>query len=197
MAMKKRKETVFVVDDSKITLEAVAKDLERTAGCRVKTFTTAEDCLMALDEKPDMIVSDYYLDSAYSNRMNGDIMLEKIRKRYPGLPVIMYSGKDDTRVAGKLIRLGAVDFVPRRKYFLQALHKTVLRELHKIRKRYTAGVTTHEVVVTGAVFVAITLLLRALFPDALPYFMIGSYLAGAAWLFHRQKPAPKKMNVQP
>jgi two-component system, OmpR family, response regulator len=181
--MKEKKPLIFIVDDSQVTLEALAGDLARTFRCDILKFDSAEDCLLNLDKEPDIIIADYYLDSEYQYKMNGDQMLAKIKKDHPDLPVIMYSSQNSLDVVIRLLKLGASDFILKEKNFIGMIRERCSRQIGYIRKRYRDSVTRKRVVIVGILVVAITVLLRYFFPQGLPYFFIGIYVIGCIWLF--------------
>lgn len=117
--MKTDKLTIFVVEDSPVALAAIRKELQQTVHCHVKGFTSAEECLYKMEQGlPDLILSDYFLDALYERKMNGDRMLALIKAKYPHIPIIMYSSENSIEVVIRLMKLGAVDFIPKEKNFI-------------------------------------------------------------------------------
>ncbi|MCB9363819.1 MAG: response regulator [Flavobacteriales bacterium] len=123
---------VYIVDDNSISLKILQKKIMAIIKCRVRTFTTAEECLQTIElRKPKLIIADYYLDSAYKKRMNGDSLLSKVKVKYPKIPVIMYSSTDSIKLIVQLIKLGANDFIPRDKSFITEVTKAASVCLNK------------------------------------------------------------------
>lgn len=82
--------TIFIVDDEPLLSEMLTDYLkDQYEGFNIKSFPTGEACLQNLDEKPDAIVLDYYLNSKEKNAANGIDVLKEIKKRNKTLPVIM------------------------------------------------------------------------------------------------------------
>ena len=75
------------------------------------SFPTGEACLLCLDEAPDAVVLDYYLNSKEKNAANGIDILKEIKKRHHAIPVIMLSSQESYGTAVKTIRFGAVHYV--------------------------------------------------------------------------------------
>jgi two-component system, OmpR family, response regulator len=65
-AMKNSTElSVFLVDDDKMFLTSLAHQLKTMfkSKTKIQAFTTGEECLKHLNENPDIIILDYYLNS--------------------------------------------------------------------------------------------------------------------------------------
>jgi DNA-binding NarL/FixJ family response regulator len=78
---------------------------------KVKTFETGESSLMEMEERPDVVVLDYYLNSQDTYAQNGISILKKIKNLYPDTKVIMLSCQDDIKIAMDSIKNGAFDYV--------------------------------------------------------------------------------------
>ncbi|MBK8608427.1 MAG: response regulator transcription factor [Chitinophagaceae bacterium] len=62
--MNNKKPTVFIVDDEPLLSEMLADYLkEQYTDFNIVSFPTGEACLQSLDEQPDAVVLDYYLNS--------------------------------------------------------------------------------------------------------------------------------------
>jgi two-component system, OmpR family, response regulator len=109
----KKEVTIFLVDDDKFFLDAFKHFLsdEDKTQVNIKTFKTGEACLQALDENPDIIILDYFLNSSDPEAMNGITVLKKIRSSHLHIPVIMLSSHDKVEVAIDAIKNGAFDYV--------------------------------------------------------------------------------------
>lgn len=104
--------TIFIVDDEPLLSEMLTDYLkDRHAGFNIKSFPTGEACLQSLDEKPDAVVLDYYLNSKEKEAANGIDILKEIKKRSTSLPVIMLSSQKSYGTAAQTIMYGAVHYV--------------------------------------------------------------------------------------
>ena len=62
--MTKTNPTIFIVDDEPLLSEMLTDYLkEQYDGFNLRSFPTGEACLQSLDEQPDAVVLDYYLNS--------------------------------------------------------------------------------------------------------------------------------------
>jgi len=81
---------VCLVDDNELILDAFAL-LLRGSGHEVLTAATgAEGLALVARASPDLVVIDLELP-----RMRGDRAVAEMRRLYPGLPIILTSGKSD------------------------------------------------------------------------------------------------------
>ena len=109
--MADQKKKIFVVDDDKMFCTMLSDHLEDKGVYAVSTFGTGEECLDQLDQKPDAIILDYYLDTNVSGAKNGLEILQIIHKTDPDLKVIMLSSQEHYGVALQTIASGAVYYV--------------------------------------------------------------------------------------
>lgn len=104
--------TIFIVDDEPLLSEMLTDYLkEQYEGFIIKSFPTGEACLQSLNEKPDAIVLDYYLNSKEKNAANGIDILKEIKKQNKALPVIMLSSQKNYGTASQTIMYGAMHYV--------------------------------------------------------------------------------------
>lgn len=104
---------VFLVDDDIFFLESLNHFLSsQDFQAEIKTFTSGEDCLASLEEKPDVVVLDYYLTSGKNDKsLNGMEVLKRIKSTYPEIRVIILSAQDNIEVAMETMKAGAYDYV--------------------------------------------------------------------------------------
>ena len=101
---------IFVVDDDPVINTLVVKRFT-SAGYQVVAFENGEDCLEALNKKPDLIVLDYFFVNNKRELMNGMEIFEKIKELQPDTHVIMLSGQDKGEIVLELARKGIDDYV--------------------------------------------------------------------------------------
>ena len=107
----KKDYTLFIVDDDPMQLEMLKDHLSKFKNFEIKTFATGEECLMALGEKPDIIILDFNLNSVAKSAINGLDVLKLIKKDSPHTEVIMLSGQEKIEVAVNTMKYGAFDYV--------------------------------------------------------------------------------------
>ncbi len=110
--MTKTNPTIFIVDDEPLLSEMLSDYLkEQYDGFNLRSFPTGEACLQSLDEQPDAVVLDYYLNSKEKNAANGIDILKEIKRRDKAIPVIMLSSQKSYATASQTIMYGAMHYV--------------------------------------------------------------------------------------
>jgi two-component system, OmpR family, response regulator len=101
---------IFIVDDDPFINTLVVKRLT-SDGYHVESFESGEDCLKALNKKPDLIILDYFFVSENKELMNGMEIFEKIKEIQPDTPVIMLSSQGKGEIVLELARKGIDDYI--------------------------------------------------------------------------------------
>ncbi|OPY36874.1 MAG: sensory histidine kinase AtoS [Methanoregula sp. PtaU1.Bin051] len=118
--------SVLCVDDEEMLLDLAGKFLERMDTFTVRKASSAFEALSLLASFPyDVIVSDYQMPD-----MNGIDFLKEVKRLYPDIPFILFTGKGREEVVIEAINNGA-------SFYLQkgGDPKTQFAELaHKIRR---------------------------------------------------------------
>ncbi|MDE1191907.1 MAG: sigma-54 dependent transcriptional regulator [Arachidicoccus sp.] len=106
-----KKATVMVVDDDMDVLTAV-RLLLRPEVKEIITEKNPELLLSVLEKKQvDLLFLDMNYKSAVNTGNEGIFWLQKIKKAYPNLPVVMITAYADIDLAVKSLKLGATDFM--------------------------------------------------------------------------------------
>jgi two-component system, NtrC family, nitrogen regulation response regulator GlnG len=99
---------VWIVDDDESIRWVLEKALQRE-GFNVRVFTAATAVLNALEEaSPAVLVSDIRMPGT-----NGIELLAKIKKKNPGLPVIIMTAYSDLESAVSAFQSGAFEYLPK------------------------------------------------------------------------------------
>ncbi len=135
--------TILVIDDEPAILEVMRLNLT-TQGYRVETAPLGKEGLEILERTPcDAVIVDYKMPE-----MTGLELLEKVRKKYANLPVIMVTAFGSIEMAVEAMKMGAFNYLTKplnyEEMFLllkQAVEKKHLvedvRELRKeVKKQY-------------------------------------------------------------
>lgn len=102
---------VFMVEDNELFAHMISEALASQYGYKVEVFYTGEDMLKRINEKPDVVLLDFQLDSSDQNCMNGDKVLEQIMKVQPQTKVVIISSQDDLEKAIELLKYGACNYI--------------------------------------------------------------------------------------
>lgn len=111
MTMTTAKKKLFLVDDDNMFLTMLSDHLEALDLYDISAFGTGEACLDQLGQRPDVIVLDYYLDSAIPGSLNGMEILKRIKSADPDQKVVMLSSQEHYGVALQTIAKGALYYV--------------------------------------------------------------------------------------
>jgi two-component system OmpR family response regulator len=104
--------SVVLVDDDKLFTTALRHHLSRSFNASsIQTFTTGEQCLKDLKDKPDILLLDYFLNSNTSGAMDGLQVLKWMTKISPSTKVIMLSSQDKIEVALDAMKHGAYEYI--------------------------------------------------------------------------------------
>ena len=102
---------IFVIDDDEMLTMALSDYLTRSVAHEIKVFHTGEDALQYLNEMPDVILLDFYLNTVDQNAADGLEILKQIRKELPHVRVIMLSNQESYGKAVQTIQKGAEHYV--------------------------------------------------------------------------------------
>lgn len=104
--------TIFIVDDEPLLSEMLTDYLmDQYADFNIQSFPTGEACLQRLDDQPDIVILDYYLNSKEKDAANGIDILKEIKRRNKALPVIMLSSQKSYGTASQTVMYGAMHYV--------------------------------------------------------------------------------------
>ncbi len=102
---------IFIVDDDVMLTETLRDYLTRKVAHIISVFHTGEECLKHLDESPDIVILDYFLNTVQEDAANGMEILQIIKKKYPKTHIIMLSSQERYGVALQTIQKGAEQYV--------------------------------------------------------------------------------------
>ena len=99
---------VWVIDDDRSIRWVLEKALTK-AGMQVNAFSSANGVIEALERtQPEVVISDVRMPG-----MDGFSLLEKIKQRYPELPVIIMTAHSDLDSAVSAYHSGAFEYLPK------------------------------------------------------------------------------------
>jgi PleD family two-component response regulator len=97
---------IFIVDDDVFYLNIFKQHLSIIGFNDVTEFIDGKDCLLRLNEKPDVIFVDYNMDS-----ISGSELITQIKLINPTVYIVMISAQSNTTPSFEALKLGAFDFV--------------------------------------------------------------------------------------
>jgi DNA-binding NtrC family response regulator len=161
--MKKKQITIFIVDDDKSFSAALKADIETTFDempIKVFLFETGEMCMKRFnEEKPQVVILDYQLNSVFPEAVDGIHVLDWIKRADYRTNVIMLTSEDDIEIALKSFKHEASDYVVKTEtkfkkinYSLFNLFKTMeARKEATVYKYLTIGILMSVALIFGIV----------------------------------------------
>jgi DNA-binding NarL/FixJ family response regulator len=117
---------IFIVDDEPLLTEMLGDYLtEQAPELEVRSFPTGEACLERLDQNPDLVILDYYLNAREKDAANGIDILKAIKSRNKALPVVMLSSQKSYGTAAHTIKYGAIHYVVKGKDAFQEIFELI------------------------------------------------------------------------
>lgn len=113
---------IFIVEDDLWYGQLLKYHLSLNPDYDVRLFDQAKDCLSHLHLQPDVISIDFNLPD-----MSGEELLQRIKKEYSNVPVIVISGQADISVALNLLKKGAYDYIIKDDNTKDLLWNSILR----------------------------------------------------------------------
>lgn len=103
---------IAIVDDDAQMREMLTDFIAgKYPAANIQAYSSGEEALSKIYEKPDLVVLDYNLDSNDAVAMNGLQILKKLKEKYEGVPVIFFSAQEKAEIAANTIKYGAWDYI--------------------------------------------------------------------------------------
>src|SRR5687767_6289275 len=97
---------ILIIDDDRDMCLLLKRFLTRH-GFEVLEAYNGKKALEILDEtEPSLVMCDFRLED-----MEGNVLLGKIKEKYPQLPVIIITGYSDIKIAVEVMKMGAYDYI--------------------------------------------------------------------------------------
>lgn len=124
--------TIFVVEDNEWYNKLLVHQLGLNPDFQIKSFTTGQEVLDHLNERPNVLTLDYRLSD-----MDGEAVLKKVKEFDPGIEVIIISEQEEIETAVELLKLGAFDYLVKSNDIKDRLHNSIrhIREHDGLKKQ--------------------------------------------------------------
>jgi two-component system, NtrC family, response regulator HydG len=97
---------ILIIDDDRDMCLLLKRFLSRH-GFEVLESYSGKKALELLETiEPDLVMCDFRLED-----MEGNVLLGKIKERYPHVPVIIITGYSDIKIAVEVMKMGAYDYI--------------------------------------------------------------------------------------
>src|SRR5215212_4833239 len=99
-------QNILIIDDDRDMCLLLKRFLTRH-GYEVTEAYSGKKALELLETvEPSLIMCDFRLED-----MEGNVLLGKIKERYPHMPVIIITGYSDIKIAVEVMKMGAYDYI--------------------------------------------------------------------------------------
>lgn len=115
---------IFIVEDDKFYAGVLKHALENRNYMNIKVFSSGEDCLKNLEQKPQIILLDYRLGE---DKMDGLEVLKALKKAGVDAQVIFLTAVDKLEVATNTIKAGAYDYVVKSEAAIERIRNIIRR----------------------------------------------------------------------
>lgn len=112
---------IYFVDDDRMILHLLEYTFSGRDDYHVKSFRKGEDCLMALNNNPDLIVLDHSYIVPDSSYKTGLQLLTDIRKSNAKIPVIVLTGEQSDVLRAEYDKYNVLKFVTKNEFFIDTL----------------------------------------------------------------------------
>ncbi|MFZ5554388.1 MAG: response regulator [Bacteroidota bacterium] len=116
---KKKLKIVIVEDDpyynkvlSRYVSSVCTTTLINKNEVEIKSYLSAQDCIEQLEDDIDIMILDYFLpDENGEDELNGEDVLQEVKKYCPDCKIIMISAQPDPGIAVELMHKGIYEYV--------------------------------------------------------------------------------------
>ena len=162
----------MVVDDDRSYNIALTKYLQDHFGSiiSITNFQTGEHCLDIIDGKPEVVILDYFLNSKYTDAMNGLSILDIIKRKNTKAEIIMMSSQDKIGIAVKAMEHGAFNYVVKGESAFPQISKSLrnIMSTFKLQREYRRIRNSTLATVASIIFiVAFTIAVQVFHPTLL------------------------------
>jgi two-component system response regulator AtoC len=136
---------ILLVEDDNSHAELIQRSLARGHQVNVLRAPNAHRALSLLDDRPiNVVVLDYSLPDR-----DGLDVLKDIRARHADLPVVFLTSADSAEICAKALKGGAVDYVVKKRNYLEVLPSVVSQACPPVGPQPTPRVPRNEVTLVG------------------------------------------------
>ena len=164
------KTNIFIVDDNKIFTLALKADIETTfakKSVKIHSFETGEACMEKFkQEKPEIVILDYNLNTVKPDAADGIKILSRIKKESPKTNVVMLTVDDHLDIALKSFHLGASDYVVKTETQFKKINYS-LQNIFKVIEAKSEAAIYKRVVIGFSLVIAGIIIAIAMNPSVL------------------------------
>src|SRR3982751_6132754 len=99
-------QTILIIDDDRDMCLLLKRFLTRHGYEVLESYNGKKALELLESTEPSLVMCDFRLED-----MEGNVLLGKIKERYPHLPVIIITGYSDIKIAVEVMKMGAYDYI--------------------------------------------------------------------------------------
>jgi two-component system response regulator HydG len=99
-------QTILIIDDDRDMCLLLKRFLTRHGYEVLESYNGKKSLELLETVEPSLIMCDFRLED-----MEGNVLLGKIKERYPHMPVIIITGYSDIKIAVEVMKMGAYDYI--------------------------------------------------------------------------------------
>ncbi len=99
-------QTILIIDDDRDMCLLLKRFLTRHGYEVLESYNGKKALELLENTEPSLVMCDFRLED-----MEGNVLLGKIKERYPHLPVIIITGYSDIKIAVEVMKMGAYDYI--------------------------------------------------------------------------------------
>ena len=99
-------QTILIIDDDRDMCLLLKRFLTRHGYEVLESYNGKKALELLESTEPSLVMCDFRLED-----MEGNVLLGKIKERYPRLPVIIITGYSDIKIAVEVMKMGAYDYI--------------------------------------------------------------------------------------
>src|SRR5688500_9549747 len=99
-------QTILIIDDDRDMCLLLKRFLTRHGYEVLEAYNGKKSLELLESVEPSLVMCDFRLED-----MEGNVLLGKIKEKYPHLPVIIITGYSDIKIAVEVMKMGAYDYI--------------------------------------------------------------------------------------
>jgi CheY-like chemotaxis protein len=99
---------ILVADDEEAIRTMFSEWLEMEGHQVITAKDGLEGIMVFNDQKPDLVITDFHMPN-----VNGATLTHHVKSQYPGIPVIMFTGRAERFSRAEAERIGASAYIPK------------------------------------------------------------------------------------
>src|SRR5206468_5671300 len=131
-------QTILIIDDDRDMCLLLKRFLTRHGYDVLEAYNGKKALELLETVEPSLVMCDFRLED-----MEGNVLLGKIKEKYPHLPVIIITGYSDIKIAVEVMKMGAYDYITK-PLFPDEILVTIKKALETSTATETNGVVVKK-----------------------------------------------------